>query len=155
MPALRKAVPGLLRARLRAVQRSTRHALASGRQHDLHALRVEITRLRYNVEFFRGVLGPEAGDALQVLGRLQERLGTISDSGAFLRTYRALALRLGPDDPRRPGLEERIRAARRARRRALASLRAELARDGERAYPERLAASISAALGSLSPKSDS
>jgi CHAD domain-containing protein len=132
-----------------------RSALRSGRRHELHALRIEVKRLRYAVEFFRSLLGPESAAALELLGRVQERLGTISDAVAFTSAYRTLLARLGPDDPRRPGLLARIAAERVQRRQALAELRAGLAAEGEPAYPERLAVAISAALGSLSPKSDS
>jgi CHAD domain-containing protein len=152
MPALRKAVPALIRKRLRTVAKLNAAALESGRQRDLHALRVAVKRLRYNLEFFAVLLGPHGDEALIVLGRLQERLGTISDAGSFSRTCAAMLARLGPDDPRRPGLLGRIEAARTGRRQALAALRSGLARKGEAAYPERLAAAISAALGSLSPK---
>jgi CHAD domain-containing protein len=148
-------VPADSRARWRAVAKMNRRALRSGRQRELHALRIEVKRLRYNLEFFRSLLGNESAAALEVLGRLQERLGTISDAAAFTRAYRTLLARLGPDDPRRPGLLARIAAERVQRHQALADLRAGLAAEGEAAYPERLAAAMSAALGSLSPKSDS
>jgi len=76
-------------------------------------------------------------------------LGDLADADTFGRTYAALAKALPANDPRLPGLETLRAQAIRERKRALETGRA-LWRGAETPYPERLAASISATLGSLS-----
>ena len=89
--------------------------------------------------------------ATDILSRLQEHLGTIADADAFELVYEELLDCLDGDDPRAFGLESRRQATRTERERALEALRS-LWKDPEQRYRERLAASISAAVGSLSPK---
>ena len=127
-----------------------RRAFARGRESELHALRLAVKRLRYNVEFASTLANDEARPALDLLARLQERLGAIADADAFGRTYDELLDGLAPNDPRRPGLESLHATARSDRERSLAEARAFWV--SEPPYPERLAASISAAFGSGSPK---
>lgn len=153
MPALRKFARHVIRRRLRAVLREGAAAVPSGSDERLHELRKAVKRLRYTLEFFASLADPAASEALELLGRIQDSLGTIADADAFARTYAALFESLGRDDPRREGLKACAEAARTRRERALASLR-KLWSGGAESYPERLAASISSALGSLSPKSD-
>ena len=45
----------------------------------LHALRIEIKRLRYTVEFFQDILGPEVDGIIKELKGLQEHLGELND----------------------------------------------------------------------------
>lgn len=148
--ALRKAVPRILRKRLQNAVTSLSDALDAGREEELHAARVAVKRLRYNLEFFRSLIGDESAGALDLLALAQEYLGTISDSDTFDGLYRELLEGLEPGDPRRAGIEARSAAALGQRKRALESLRALWSREGDRLYPERLAASISAALASPS-----
>jgi hypothetical protein len=89
-----------------------------------------------------------------MLSKIQDRLGTIADSDAFSRTYVELLEGLDPVDPRRAGIVAARDAARGRRDKALASLRKVWAGDDGGSYPDKLAASISSALGSLSPKSE-
>ena len=147
---LTKHVSRTLAKHLRRVRADGGSALGSGRDEDLHALRVGLKRLRYNLEFFRRLLGPEAQDALDLLALGQEKLGMISDDDAFRRTYAALLEDLEADDARRLGLEARLQASKQERERAVEALRALWDGGEKRAYPEILAASISEALGSLS-----
>jgi CHAD domain-containing protein len=147
---LRKAIPRILNGHLKATVDALTSALRNGRDKPLHRARVAVKRLRYMIEFFRSLLGGEADGALDLLALAQERLGTISDADTFERAYLALLEGLEPGDPRRSGIEARRRAAQAERARALDSLRALWSRDGDRLYPERLAASISAALVSPS-----
>ena len=149
-PTLRKAVPRILREHRRDVVKSMAAALDDGRDEKLHAARVAIKRLRYNLEFFRSLLAGEAAGALDLLALAQEYLGTISDSDAFERTYLDLLAGIESADPRRTGIEACRLAAHAERRRALESLHALWSRDGAPPYTERLAASISAALASPS-----
>jgi CHAD domain-containing protein len=46
----------------------------------LHALRIECKRLRYTLEFFREVLGPEAKDAIAEVVQVQDHLGALHDA---------------------------------------------------------------------------
>jgi len=125
-------------------------AFAGGREADLHALRIAVKRLRYNIEFASSLAPDGAREALDLLARLQERLGALADFDAFERGYAALLDGLAPNDPRRIGIEALRAASQGDRDRALADARAFWL--AEPPYPERLAASISAAFGSNSPK---
>jgi CHAD domain-containing protein len=46
----------------------------------LHALRIECKRLRYTLEFFCEVLGPEAEQVIAEVVRLQDHLGDLNDA---------------------------------------------------------------------------
>jgi CHAD domain-containing protein len=46
----------------------------------LHALRIECKRLRYSLEFFREVLGPQAKDVIAEVVQLQDHLGDLNDA---------------------------------------------------------------------------
>ena len=45
----------------------------------LHALRIEVKRFRYTLEFFQGVLGPEAAEVITRAVALQDHLGDLHD----------------------------------------------------------------------------
>lgn len=139
----------VIRKRSRALLRDAHGAFKRGRDDELHALRIDVKRLRYTLELAVPMARDEAHGALDLLALLQERLGDLADADTFGRTYDGLAKALPPNDPRRPGLETLGDRARRERTRALEAVRA-LWRGAEPPYPERLAASISATLGSLS-----
>ncbi len=142
--------------RLRKLLACAKRALQSGRDEDLHATRIAVKRLRYTLEFFAGILGESCHETLDSLALAQERLGTIADVDAFARFYDDLADHLPDGDPRIAGILARREAALLERERATESLR-DLWKGGSDAppYPESLAASISSALGSLSPKDES
>lgn len=46
----------------------------------MHALRIEMKRLRYTVEFFREVLGPEAENLIEMMKTMQDHLGDLNDA---------------------------------------------------------------------------
>jgi CHAD domain-containing protein len=46
----------------------------------LHALRIDCKRLRYSLEFFREVLGPEAKDVIGEVVIIQDHLGNLHDA---------------------------------------------------------------------------
>jgi len=46
----------------------------------LHALRIEMKRLRYTIEFFSEVLGPESKPVLDVMKTMQDHLGDLNDA---------------------------------------------------------------------------
>jgi len=141
-----------IRKRLRKAQHSGKAAFPKGSATELHALRKDLKNLRYNLEFFNTLFGSAGSEALDLLGGVQERLGTIADADAFAATYAGLLAGLGLEDARRPGLAACRSAARARRQKALAGLRRLWSGDDSDSYPGRLAASISSALGSLSPK---
>ncbi len=152
---LRHFARRLIERRLRKLLRCAKPALSSGRDEDLHETRIAVKRLRYSLEFFSSMLGEPCSQALELLATAQERLGTIADADSFARFYDDLSDHLAPDDPRLAGIRARRSAAMLERERAFASLRAFWKGAEGPAYPETLAASISSALGSLSPKADS
>ncbi|RMF45322.1 MAG: CHAD domain-containing protein, partial [Anaerolineae bacterium] len=47
---------------------------------ELHALRIAFKRLRYTVEFFREVLGPQASGVLKAIKAMQDHLGDLNDA---------------------------------------------------------------------------
>jgi|AMZC01.1.fsa_nt_AMZC01007220.1_2 CHAD domain-containing protein len=52
----------------------------------LHALRIEFKRLRYAVEFFAEVLGPEASLVIKEIKIMQDHLGDLNDTRVALQT---------------------------------------------------------------------
>jgi len=142
----------IVRKRLRALLDDADGALARGNDAELHALRIDVKRLRYTLECAIPLARDETLGALDLLARMQERLGELADVDTFGRTYERLAESLLAGDPRRVGLNALTSSAGRERERALAAARA-LWGEGASPYPERLATSVSAALASLSPKS--
>lgn len=56
---------------------------------ELHALRLAGKRLRYSLELFREFYGPELGQVLRTLKKLQRMLGEISDCDATETLIRA------------------------------------------------------------------
>lgn len=141
----------IVRKRMNALVRDAADALRRGRPSELHALRIDVKRLRYNLEFLVPLARDEALVALDLLALLQERLGALADAESFARTYRALAIGVDAADPREPGLRSLHEGAERTSERALAAIRALWSGD-DAPYPERLAASVSATLDSVSAK---
>ena len=152
---LRRFARRLIERRLRKLLACAKPALSGGRDEDLHATRIAVKRLRYNLEFFSSVLGESCQQALDLLALAQERLGTIADADAFVRFYDDLTDHLPPGDLRAAGIRARREAALLERERAFDSLRAFWKGADAPPYPESLAASISSALGSLSPNEES
>ena len=66
----------------------------------IHQLRIASKRLRYSLEFFREVLGPESGSLIERVTRLQDHLGLLNDADVAARLAReflvASAARLPP-----------------------------------------------------------
>jgi CHAD domain-containing protein/transposase-like protein len=76
---VRDVVPMLIYDRLASV-RAFDTILDTASIQQFHALRIEIKKLRYTVEYFREVLGPEAGSVIDELKELQDHLGDLQDS---------------------------------------------------------------------------
>jgi CHAD domain-containing protein len=65
----------------------------------LHALRIEGKRLRYSLESFREVLGPEAGSLIERVVALQDHLGELNDAHVAAELARAWLLEEGARIP--------------------------------------------------------
>lgn len=76
---VRNTVPQIIYSRLANV-RAYETVLANASLDQLHALRIEAKKLRYAVEFFREVLGPEAKEVINTLKKLQDHLGELNDA---------------------------------------------------------------------------
>ncbi len=76
---VRHVVPRLIYARWARVQ-AFEPLLSDASIAVLHALRIECKRLRYTIEFFREVLGPEAKKVIAEVVRLQDHLGDLHDA---------------------------------------------------------------------------
>ncbi len=76
---VRHVVPGLIFARFEAV-RAYEAILAGAPVTTLHRLRIDCKWLRYALEFFRDVLGPEAPDLIKQVVAMQDLLGALQDA---------------------------------------------------------------------------
>jgi CHAD domain-containing protein len=72
-------VPSLIYDRYRVV-RGYETVIEGAAIETLHALRIDSKRLRYSLEFFREVLGPEAEDVIQEVVTVQDHLGDLHDA---------------------------------------------------------------------------
>jgi CHAD domain-containing protein len=81
-PRVRDTVPRLIYAQygvLRAYEDAA-HGLANAPLDTLHSLRIEAKRLRYTLETFTEVLGPEAQQVIEAVKLLQDHLGDLQDA---------------------------------------------------------------------------
>jgi adenylate cyclase len=139
-----------LRTQLRRVRKSGDRVIARGSGAQLHALRVALKRLRYNLEFFRAILpDEETSEAVALLAQAQERLGTISDDDAFSANYAEQLASLDAMDVRRIGIEARRTTVANERERELFALRTLWDNDEGEPYSKRLRASVRGALDVL------
>lgn len=76
---VRDFAPVLIYNRLASV-RAFDALLSNASLDQLHALRIEFKKLRYAVEFFREVLGKQAGEVISDLKALQDHLGELNDA---------------------------------------------------------------------------
>jgi len=72
-------VPRLIYGRYEAV-RGYEHLVTDASLDTLHSLRIEFKRLRYSLEFFADVLGPEVGDVVKEVVTVQDHLGNLHDA---------------------------------------------------------------------------
>ena len=84
---VREVAPGLIYDRYAAV-RAFDTILESASLEQFHALRIEFKKLRYTVEYFREVLGPQAGDVIEELKALQDHLGDLNDANVATHLLR-------------------------------------------------------------------
>ncbi len=146
----------VLRKRMRRIVELGPNAMERADPKDLRDFRSAVERLRYDLEFVAPIAAQRSAEPIRLLALLHERLGAIADATAFARSAHDMRDSLAADDPRRAGLDALFAAATRDGDRALAETRRMWNGGGGAAetYPGRLAASISAALGSLSPNDD-
>lgn len=71
--------PALIYERLAAV-RAYDGVIGTAPVETLHALRIEFKKLRYTVEYFRDVLGPEAPELINLFKDMQDHLGDLNDA---------------------------------------------------------------------------
>ncbi len=76
---VREAAPVLIYERLAHVL-AYEPLLEQASIEQLHALRIAFKRLRYTLEFFREVLGPQAAAALKDIKAMQDHLGDLNDA---------------------------------------------------------------------------
>jgi len=77
-------VPTLIYSRYEVI-RGYEPLLTDAPMETLHSLRIEFKRLRYALEFFREVLGPEAEDVIKEVVTVQDRLGNLNDADVACR----------------------------------------------------------------------
>lgn len=76
---VRDLAPIMIYERLAAV-RAFEQVLGNATINELHALRMQLKKLRYTIEFFRDVLGPESKDVIRDIKILQDHLGNLNDA---------------------------------------------------------------------------
>lgn len=76
---VREVAPQLLYTRLASV-RSYEPLLSTASLDQLHALRIELKKLRYTAEFFREVLGTEISKVIWDIKKIQDHLGNLNDA---------------------------------------------------------------------------
>jgi CHAD domain-containing protein len=84
---LREFVPILVYSRMASV-RAFEPLLGNASIEQLHALRIEFKKLRYAVEYFREVMGPEAKYVIEVIKRHQDHLGELNDANVATQLLR-------------------------------------------------------------------
>ena len=72
----------------------------------LHALRIAAKRLRYTLELFSPVLGPDIGDLLAELKTLQDLLGELHDRDVMIDSLSKARKNAAPKE--RPGIDRLI-----------------------------------------------
>lgn len=99
-----QVVPGIARQRLAALlEHGTGIGTGKLSLAGYHALRIDGKRLRYTLEVFRGVLGPEVGDAIEALKKLQDASGDLQDAVVAVAHLEAVGSFGTWEPPRQPG----------------------------------------------------
>ncbi len=84
-------VPSLVRERLTTVLDHGRFLAEAGAPlAAYHALRIDVKRLRYTLEFFRDILGPTAREAITAMQALQDFFGDLQDARVAASHLRAV-----------------------------------------------------------------
>jgi CHAD domain-containing protein len=114
---VRHVVPGLVLGRYEAV-RAYEVVMPGAPLTTYHMLRIDCKRLRYALEFFRAVLGPEAPGLIKQVVGMQDLLGELQDAHVaellledFLGEHRRKHKKQGPES-RLVGVEGYLEAQR-------------------------------------------
>ncbi|MFW5709058.1 MAG: CHAD domain-containing protein [Chloroflexota bacterium] len=94
---VRHVLPTLIHEKLAAV-RAYDTVAAEAPAPILHALRIEFKRLRYTVEFFKGVLGSSASDYISEIKVMQDYLGRLNDFHVAAVRLDSLMEDVSPDE---------------------------------------------------------
>ena len=111
--------PVLIYSRLAAV-RAFDPIISQAEIEDLHALRIEFRKFRYTLEFFREVMGPEAGGVIDECISIQDHLGALNDADVASKIIKDYLQEESSDkdSENQPGISEYL-SAREAERRSL------------------------------------
>lgn len=85
---VREVAPMLIYTRLAEV-RAYDQLLTNASFEQLHALRIDFKYLRYTVEFFREVLGPESKAVIDMIKYVQDHLGDLNDANVACHLLQA------------------------------------------------------------------
>ncbi len=99
----------VIRGRARKVFRSLRRLRPDSPDEDLHALRIQIKKLRYAIEFFSPILGKQARKVAGRLASVQDLLGTHQDAAVMCGLLARMAAR-SPADPARAAAVQALTA---------------------------------------------
>ena len=98
---VRDIAPVLIYERLAAVRAYDR-VLGNATVEELHALRIQFKKLRYMVEFFGDVLGPESKGVIRDIKTMQDHLGNLNDAVVACQIINAFIVRLENQQARLP-----------------------------------------------------
>jgi CHAD domain-containing protein/DNA-binding CsgD family transcriptional regulator len=105
-PSVKNVVPHLIHTRYDEV-RAYESLLDGAPIATLHALRIEAKRLRYTLEFFSDVLGPEADGLIKMVVRVQDHLGALQDASvaqSIVERYMARVRKRAKKEQKQSGL---------------------------------------------------
>lgn len=103
---VREITPALIYSRLAAV-RAYGAILEQASLEQFHALRIEFKKLRYTLEYFREVLGPEAKQVINDIKGLQDHLGDLNDAQVASQILRDFLLEWDARQAKLPVQERR------------------------------------------------
>ena len=101
---VREIAPALIYTRLASV-RAFDAILENASIEQLHALRIELKKLRYTVEFFREVLGNTASAVINDIKKLQDHLGDLNDAQVATELLKDFLTQWDKQQTSRPLLE--------------------------------------------------
>ena len=88
---VRDVTPALIYERFASV-RAFDTVINTATLEQFHALRIEFKKLRYTLEFFREVLGPEAGAVIEEIKAMQDHLGDLNNAQVATQILRDFLL---------------------------------------------------------------
>jgi CHAD domain-containing protein len=103
---VRDTVPVLVYSRYAAVK-AYEFILPTASVTQLHALRIEIKKFRYTLEYFREILGEGANQAINELKQLQDHLGELHDADVACQLVRGFLKKWDDEQTLKP-IHERL-----------------------------------------------